>query len=427
MRKSPNTPDGVPVSPDAEGVLLRTPLADEPNPQVTILIPSLNERLTISETLEWCHAGFAAAGVRGEILIVDSSDDGTPELALVGGARVLQVPRRGLGRAYLDAIPFIRSQYVILGDADCTYDFREIGEFIEKLDEGYEFVMGSRFDGSIEPGAMPAHHRYFGTPATNAIFNMVFATKFSDVHCGMRALTLDAYKRLDLQAQGWEYASEMIIRAVKLRLKTTEVPIHFYKDRNGRVSNVKRGGLLESWRAGWRSLHVMFVGAPDFFLLRPGAVALVVGLVVSLILGWGPLSVGGFTLTLHTLALAVVVTVLGAFAFAMGLITRAVTDPWPDTARELARKVPYDRVVIASLALFLVGTALDVYFAFRFVSNDYAVTQALERSGHMAFLGLLMIVLGFVLFTTMLVIHAVANMRSRAQLAVAKATEGLAR
>src|SRR6266404_8838364 len=147
---------------EAGDVRLLVPDDDVQDPVVSIVIPALNEELTICEFVAWCQAGLEKAGVRGEILIIDSSTDSTPEKALASGARVLKTPKRGLGRAYIDAIPFIRGKYVLLGDADLTYDFRETAPFIEKFRDGCEFVMGSRFKGTIEEGAMPPLHRYFG-------------------------------------------------------------------------------------------------------------------------------------------------------------------------------------------------------------------------------------------------------------------------
>lgn len=392
-------------APDVE---LRVPLQDEVKPTVTVLIPALNECLTVVQTVEWCLEGFRRAGLSGEVIIVDSSDDGTAELALEAGARVLRVPRRGLGRAYLDAIPFVRAPYVIVGDADCTYDFRELGAFVAKLEEGYDFVMGSRFRGSIEPRAMPLHHRYFGTPVTNFIFNRVFSTKFSDIHCGMRAITLDAYRQLDLRAQGWEYASEMIIKAVKLRLRCTEVPIAFYRDREGRISNVKRGGWKTSWLAGWRSLQVIFTAGPEFFLLKPSITAFVVGFVSSAILSRGPVGFG----SLHTLAIMMAVTIIGAFGISMGVLAKAITDPLGTTLRRLVKVLRFDRTSLVSGGVAIVGAGLVTNFVVQYARNDWKVTERLEGAGHLALFGVLIVGLSFVLFTTMLITQGLGHARS---------------
>src|SRR5882757_601038 len=177
-------------------VHLLVPDDDVQDPVVSIVIPALNEELTICEFVAWCQAGLEKAGVRGEILIIDSSTDSTPEKAVARGARVLKTPKRGLGRAYIDAIPFIRGKYVLLGDADLTYDFREIRPFLEKFRDGYEYIMGSRFKGSIEEGSMPPLHRYFGTPVTTWMLNFIYGSHFSDIHCGLRGVTLDGFLRM---------------------------------------------------------------------------------------------------------------------------------------------------------------------------------------------------------------------------------------
>ncbi len=192
---------------------------DRIGPEISIVVPALNEKITIGEFVDWCRQGLAKAGVSGEILIVDSSSDGTPEIALSRGARVLRTPKRGLGRAYIDALPYIRGKFIVMGDCDLTYDFRALKDFVDRYHEGYEFVMGSRFKGSIEPAAMPALHRYFGTPLTTWILNSIYRSTFTDIHCGMRGMTKSALERIDLQSQSWEYASEMVLKATRLGLR----------------------------------------------------------------------------------------------------------------------------------------------------------------------------------------------------------------
>ena len=193
-----------------QGIDLYIPPDDEPDPELSIVIPALNEERNISEFVSWCRQGLERANIRGEILIVDSSTDSTADLSLRGGARVLKTPKRGLGRAYIDAIPYIRGKYIIMGDADCTYDFREIEPFVDKFRQGFEYIMGSRFRGFIEPQSMPALHRYLGTPVTTWVLNVLYATRFSDIHCGMRGITRDALLRINLSSQSWEYASELV-------------------------------------------------------------------------------------------------------------------------------------------------------------------------------------------------------------------------
>ena len=212
---------------------------------------------------------------------------------------MLKTPKRGLGRAYIDALPYIRGRYVLMGDADCTYDFRELAPFVEKFREGYEYVMGSRWRGSIEPGSMPFLHHYLGTPVTTRILNLLYGSKFSDIHCGMRGITRDALERMDLQSQSWEYASEMVLKSVRMQLRTAEVPVRFLKDREGRAEPPQARGLDSPWKAAWINLRAMFVYGADFFVFKPGLVAVALGLLLTLPLASAPLTIGSLTFSLY--------------------------------------------------------------------------------------------------------------------------------
>ena len=239
---------------------LLLPDQDVDDPEVSIVIPAMNEASTVATTVEWCLEGLRRASVTGEVLIVDSSEDDTAELAREAGARVLVVSAKGLGNAYRSAVPFVRGKLVLMGDADCTYDFRELQPFVDAWRGGAEFIMGSRWKGTIEAGAMPKLHRYFGTPLTTWLLNAIYRSRFSDIHCGMRGLSLEALKRIDLQSDSWQYASEMIIRAVRLQLRIAEVPVVFRKDPPGRESHLKRLGWWAPWQAGWLTLKALQIG-----------------------------------------------------------------------------------------------------------------------------------------------------------------------
>ena len=297
-----------PVDKDVE---LFVPDEDAADPELSIVIPALNEELTVGRFVDWCREGLGEANVRGEIIIVDSSSDRTAEIALARGARVLKTPKRGLGRAYIDALPFIRGEYVLMGDADCTYDFRQLAAFMERFHDGYEYVMGSRFQGYIEPGSMPVLHQYFGTPVTTSILNFLYGSRFSDIHCGMRGITLDAFRRMDLQSHSWEYASEMVLKSVRMQLRTTEVPVRFLKDEQGRLSHHKRSGWSSPWQAAWINLKAMFVHGADFFLYRPGLLLLFMGLLLTVPMSLGPVTVGPITFSLHWMLLGLTLCVLG--------------------------------------------------------------------------------------------------------------------
>jgi glycosyltransferase involved in cell wall biosynthesis len=374
---------------------------------VSIVVPCMNEEVTVGEFVDWCLDGLERAGVPGEVLIVDSSDDRSPQIAEEHGARVLRVPRRGLGRAYVDAIPHIRGEWVLMGDCDLTYDFRELSAFVERLRSGDEFVMGTRMRGFIEPQAMPKLHRYFGSPATTWIFNRIYGTRFSDIHCGMRALTLDAYKRMDLRSQSWEYASEMILKASKLGLRCSEVPVSFYKDREGRNSHLIRGGWTAPWKAGWRTLRVQFLYAPDFFLWSPGWVMLIAGLVLSIVLASGPIDVGSFSLDLHWMLLGLVLTTLGYSAVQLATLARVHYGFDPAFTARARRLMSYNRGVWAAFTLIALGLLPNVVLLVRWVDHGLALTTI----NHPAVFGLTLIVVGFQTFGFTLLLHLVQDDR----------------
>ena len=384
------------------------PADDVSDPEVSIVIPALNEEVTISEFVDWCKEGLKKAGVRGEILIVDSSSDATSEKALAGGARVLKVPKRGLGRAYIDAIPFIRGKFVLLGDADLTYDFREIAAFVEKLRAGHEFVMGSRFRGHIEDGAMPALHRYFGTPLTNWILNCLYSADFSDIHCGMRGITRDALIRMDIQSQSWEYASEMVLKSVQMELDRAEVPVRFLKDREGRLSHHRRAGWLSPWIAGWINLRSMLVHGAEFLALRPGLLLLALGLSLTLPLSLGPVTIGGYVFSLYWMLLGMTVSVAGLQSFYLGCLAQLFHDYTGRAHAHLLGLFSYNRSVVASAGVILAGMGCLLPLVAEYVRSGFTLPGGPNRPEYLAILGLMFLITGYSNFIFTLVLHAAA-------------------
>ena len=393
-------------APDPELQLL-TPAQDEPQPELSIVIPALNEQLTIGDFVDWCKAGLAQAGVRGEVLIVDSSTDRTAEIALAHGARVLKAPKRGLGRAYQDALPFIRGQWVMMGDCDCTYDFRELAPFVEKFREGYEFIMGSRFKGRIDPGAMPPLHRYFGTPGTTWVLNVIFGSRFSDIHCGMRGLTKQALEQMRLRSQSWEYASEMVLKSVHLGLRTAEVPIHFLKDRDGRLSHHKRSGWFSPWQAAWINLRAMFVYGAGFFMFKPGLALLAAGLALTLPLSLGPLTLGPIHFSLYWMLLGLCLSTVGLQAVYLGILAQVYFDYRGAATERWFRVFRYNRATALSAVLFFAGVALGLLLVRDYVANGYELGP-LKPINYLAVTGLLLMLSGFMTFTFTLILHATA-------------------
>ncbi len=392
------------VDPELE---LLVPEGDVESPEVSIVIPALNEQLTIGDFIDWCKEGLAKAGAVGEILIVDSSSDGTSSIALSKGARVLRAPKRGLGRAYIDSLPYVRGKYVVMGDCDCTYDFRELEPFVKKFRDGVEFVMGSRFRGYIEPGSMPPLHRYLGTPVTTWILNVIFSSHFSDIHCGMRGLTLDALRRMNIRSQSWEYASEMVLKSVHMKLATDEVPIRFLKDRDGRLSHHRRSGWFSPWQAAWINLRAMFVYGADFFLFRPGLALVAVGAPLTLLLSLGPVTIGPVALSLNAMLLGLTMTTLGLQCIYMGIIAQVFFDYSGQVSERWFERFAYTRTVFLSAAVFLVGLALAVWLVVYYVRHDF-VLQPSSMANHLGVTGLFLMLVGFMTFTFTLLLHAAA-------------------
>ncbi|MEO0393001.1 MAG: glycosyltransferase family 2 protein [Pseudomonadota bacterium] len=386
--------------------LLYVPDQDEAEPQLSIVIPALNESMVVETFIEWCHEGLKKAGITGEILIIDSSTDDTPALALKGGARVLKVPKRGLGRAYIDAVPFIRGQWVLMGDADCTYDFRELTGFVEAFQAGHDFVMGSRFKGYIEPGASPWLHQYVGTPVTTWILNVIFGSTFSDIHCGMRGITLAKLKEMRIASQSWEYASEMVLKSVHMKLKTAEVPVRFYKDREGRVSHHKRVGWFSPWHAAWINLRAMFIWGADFFCYKPGLVMLILGLVLTVPLVAGPVSLFGITFSLFWMLLGMTLAITGAQAAATGLVARMLYDRTGATRATLLKRFPYDRTVITAIGTAKLGVLCAIPLAWTYVDQGLQLATPGAWTQHTAIFGLMLVAFGFIGFVFTLVLHA---------------------
>ncbi len=389
----------------AEGAHVSSPAASASDPEVTILVPTLDEELTIGRFIDWCHEGIRNAGASAEILIVDSSADRTAEIASAKGARVLKTPRRGLGRAYIDAVPHVRGRFVIMGDADCTYDFRVIKPYVDAFRAGAEFVIGSRFRGVIAPGAMPRLHRYFGTPLTTFILNLMFGSRFSDIHCGMRGLTRDALMRMDLRSQGWEYASEMVLKSVHMGLPTVEVPISFLNNPDGRLSHMKRRGRLEPWRAGWMNLRAMLTYGVNFFLLKPGLVLLGLGLMLLVPLSFGPLSIGLLSLSLNTMLLAMAVATLGLSMVFSGLIASVLFDHTGTLRARIEDGLSFNRTFVGCVLAALAGILIMVPLLRSYVAQHFTLQEGSVYT-HWAIMGLWLVSASFQTFIFAAMIRA---------------------
>ena len=266
--------------------------------ELTILMPCLNEAATLAACVDAAQQALRDLGVPGEVVVADNgSTDGSREIAAAHGARVVPVAERGYGAALLAGIEAARGRYVVMGDADLSYDFAEAGRYLAKLREGYDLVMGNRFEGAIEPGAMPSLHRYLGNPVLSGLGRLFFGSPVGDFHSGMRGFRRDAMTGLHLRTTGMEFASEMIVRASLAKLRIGEVPTTLRPDRRGRPPH------LRTWRDGWRHLRFLLLYSPRWLFLYPGAILALVGLVASAALLPTP--------RVHTLVYAAMLVVIG--------------------------------------------------------------------------------------------------------------------
>jgi glycosyltransferase involved in cell wall biosynthesis len=299
--------------------------------EVSVVIPCLNEAENIEQCVRRSQAALDEAGIAGEVIVADNdSRDGSAELAAAAGARVVHEPRRGYGSAYLAGFAAARGEFIVMLDADMTYPFQDIPRFVEELRGGAQLVMGDRMD-NIQPGAMHWMHRYIGNPLLSGTLNLFFRTGVRDAHCGMRGFRRDVLPQLDLRATGMEFASEMVIRASKERLDIREFPIT-YAPRSGESK-------LSRFRDGWRHLRFLLVHSPTHLFIVPGAVVLLIGVLISLI-SLSQLPIFGRAWNLHTLIAGELMAVVGVQIVALGLCAHAYgtyfmneKDPWFDRMR----------------------------------------------------------------------------------------------
>lgn len=285
--------------------------------ELTILMPCLNEAETIGVCIDKAKGYMESHAIKGEVLIADNgSTDGSQRIAEARGARIIHVKEKGYGNALKGGIAAARGRYVIMGDADDSYDFFSLAPFLEKLQQGYELVMGNRFKGGIKIGAMPPLHRYLGNPVLTAIGRLFFKSAVGDFHCGLRGFNRRAIQQLGLTTAGMEFASEMVVKATFRKLRITEVPTTLSPD--GRT----RPPHLRSWRDGWRHLRFLLLFSPRWLFLYPGCTLILIGFSVMLWLVPGPRSLGSLTLDVNTLAYSAAAIVCGMQAVLFSLFTK---------------------------------------------------------------------------------------------------------
>jgi glycosyltransferase involved in cell wall biosynthesis len=348
--------------------------------EVSVVMPCLNEEETLGTCIEKARTTLDRLGVEGEIIVADNgSTDRSVEIATSLGARVVHQPRRGYGNAYLAGFDAARGKYAVMGDSDDSYDWTDIGRFLEPLRAGYDFVIGSRLKGRIEPGAMPFLHRYLGTPVLTAILNLLFGSRFSDINCGMRAFSMDAYRRMHLRASGMEFASEMVIQSARARLRVAEIPITLRPDRRTRPPH------LHTWRDGWRHLRFMLLLSPTGVFLVPGAVLLLFGILLLAVLYPGPLHVAGRVIDVHTMILGSLCTILGVQVLSTGLFAKVYSyrhsfDRGDRLLQLLARHFNLERGLLLGMGLFVIGFALDLELLWVWIRSGFGPMNAVRQA-----------------------------------------------
>jgi glycosyltransferase involved in cell wall biosynthesis len=286
-------------------------------PLITVLMPCLNEAETIGRCIKKANSWIVRSGFKAEVLVADNgSTDGSQDIALSLGAKVIIVEQRGYGAALFNGCMAASGEWIIMGDADDSYDFSNLDAFVRKLDEGYDLVMGNRFKGGIARGAMPWKNRYIGNPILTMIGRILFRCPTKDFHCGIRAFKKDAFLRMDLRTAGMEFASEMIIKANLFGMKISEVPTTLSKDGRSRPPH------LRPWRDGWRHLRFMLLFSPRWLFVIPGSIILFFNLAIYVKLFRGPIQMGDVNFDMHTLFFAEAGLVLGYLAVLFGIIIR---------------------------------------------------------------------------------------------------------
>ena len=355
---------------------------------VSVVMPCLNEEETLGTCIQKAQNTLKDLDIQGEVVVADNgSTDASVEIAERLGARAVHQPLRGYGAAYLAGIAAAEGQYIVIGDSDDTYDFTDLERFITPLRDGCDFVIGNRLKGEILPGAMPKLHRYLGNPVLTGILNVLFRSGVSDAHCGMRSFTREAYQQMELQTTGMEFASEMVIKAIKTDLKIKEIPITYYPR--------KGESKLNSFRDGWRHLRFMLMLSPTYLFLIPGILLFLLGLIGTVALLPGPLQIGSRAYDIHVMVLACLLCLLGYQVLLLGLsarslsVTRGFSNGDP-LIQCVYRHFTLEKGLLLGCVIFAVGFLIDGWIVYGWVKSDFGELQKVRP----ALFALLLMILG---------------------------------
>jgi hypothetical protein len=355
--------------------------AGEPCPvEVSVVIPCLNEANSLAYCVDKARKALQEAGLSGEVVVADNgSTDGSMEIAEEHGARVVRVEQRGYGAALRAGIAGARGPFIIMGDADDSYDFSDVPRFVEKLREGNDIVLGNRFRGEIKPGAMPPLHRYLGNPGLTAVLNTLFHAHIGDGYCGMRGFTRGLYDRLDLRSSGMEFALEMVIKSAQIGARMAEIPIVLWPDKRGRAPH------LRSFRDGWRSLRFMLLYAPNWLFLLPGSSLVLAGLALVFWLLPGPRQISSHVvLDIHTMIFGVIFTLLGVQILSIGAFAKVFSyaqrfDRHSVSLRRVLKSVTLETGLLAGGGVFLMGFAGCAWITWKWAASGFGELHEIRQ------------------------------------------------
>ncbi|MEG3862500.1 glycosyltransferase family 2 protein [Microcoleus sp. herbarium12] len=323
--------------------------------ELSIVMPCLNEAETLEICIDKAQKSLQELNIAGEVIIADNgSTDGSQDIATRMGARVVPVAAKGYGSALMGGIIAARGVYIIMGDADDSYDFSNLGPFVEKLRGGCELVMGNRFKGGIKPGAMPPLHKYLGNPVLTWLGQLFFSSPAGDFHCGLRGFRRDSILKVDLQTTGMEFAGEMVVKASLYKLRFAEVPTVLSPDGRSRPPH------LRTWRDGWRNLRFLLLYSPRWLFLYPGVALMILGLIVGIWLLPGTQKIGSINFDVHTLLYAAIAIIIGFQAVTFAFFTKifAISEkllPEDPKLNKIFRYVSLETGLIVGVTLILIG------------------------------------------------------------------------
>jgi len=362
--------------------------------EISVVMPCLNEKATVGTCVKKALGAMQQHGIRGEVIVADNgSTDGSQQIAMEHGARVVPIETRGYGSALRGGIAAARGRFVLMGDADDSYDFTQVHLFVNKLREGYDLVMGNRFKGGILPGAMPALHKYLGNPVLTAVARLFFKAPIGDIYCGLRAFRREAIEQLGLRTQGMEYANEMVVKATIFGLRITEIPTTLSPDGRDRPPH------LRTWRDGWRTLRFLLLYSPRWLFLYPGVVLLVLGLTVGALLLPGPFMIGKVGFDVDTLLFAAMSVLIGFQSIVFAVFTKlfGITEglvPEDSRLTWLFRYITLEVGLLVGILLVLVGTGGWVMGLAYWRSTHYGPLD-LEKTLRLVIPGFVCFTLGF--------------------------------